>query len=272
MAGHFDAGVGVIAGSALFNILVIPALASLVVGGLVVHASVVKRDGLFYVGVVLAFIVVFYFGEAEPSAPQLRLLPRWSGIAAIALYACYVLVLTLQSRMRRAEKVPVADKGAEDDTAKVEHSVGRAAGRIAVGMIGVGIACHFLVEHGLRLFTTLGLSAAVAGVTVLAAATSLPDTLLSVFAAKRGDADGAIANAFASNSFDILICLGVPILVVGNLRMNWDEGWPILACLLASSLTAVLFMITDWKISRTESFIKLALYLSFCAAVFMGYL
>jgi cation:H+ antiporter len=272
IAGHFDAGVGVIAGSALFNILVIPALASLVVGGLVVHASVVKRDGLFYVAVVLAFIVVFYFGAAEPNAPQLRLLPRWSGIAAIALYACYVIVLTLQSRMRHAEKVPMADKAAEDDTAKAPHSVGRAAGRITIGMIGVGIACHFLVEHGLHLFTTLGLSAAVAGVTVLAAATSLPDTLLSVFAAKRGDADGAIANAFASNSFDILICLGVPILVVGNLRMNWDEGWPILACLLASSLTAVLFMITDWKISRTESFIKLALYLGFCTAVFMGYL
>ncbi len=34
---------------------------------------------------------------------------------------------------------------------------------------GVGVACHFLVDHGLRLFTSIGLSPAVAGVTVLAA-------------------------------------------------------------------------------------------------------
>jgi cation:H+ antiporter len=174
----------------------------------------------------------------------------------------------LAAQSRRQQKA----LGAAANKMPSHFSLGRAVGRILVGMAGVGIACHFLVEHGLRLFTALGLSAAVAGVTVLAAATSLPDTLLSVFAAKRGDGDGAIANAFASNSFDILICLGLPILVVGDLEMNWDEGWPILACLLGSSLTAVLFMITDWKITRTESVLKLAIYLGFCSAVFMGYL
>ncbi len=35
---------------------------------------------------------------------------------------------------------------------------------------------------------------------------------------------------------------------------------------------AVLFMVTDWKVTRSESALKIALYLGFCAAVFMGYL
>jgi cation:H+ antiporter len=288
IAGHFDAGVGTIAGSALFNILVIPALASLAVGGLVVHASVVKRDGLFYVAVVLSFIGIFYLGETGSGGPAFRQLPRWAGIVSILLYIAYAVMLALQSRRARRAAADDAhaeqsadseqERGADDSKSAAKGdaapklSIGAAMGRVLVGMAGVGVACHFLVEHGLRLFTSLGLSPAVAGVTVLAAATSLPDTLLSVFAARRGDGDGAIANAFASNSFDILICLGVPIVVVGDLQMNWDTGWPILTCLLGSSVFAVFFMITDWKITRTESALKLALYAAFCGAVFMGYL
>ena len=163
-----------------------------------------------------------------------------------------------------------ADEGIGDS--EEEDSIPKSIGRIVLGMIGVGVACHFLVDYGLELVHVLGFSAAVAGVTVLAAATSLPDTLLSVFAARRGDADGAIANAFASNTFDILICLGLPIVVMGGLAMNWDEGWPILMCLLLSTLTSILFMITDWKISRTESIIKLGLYVAFCVAIFLGLL
>ena len=278
IAGHFEAGVGTIAGSALFNILVIPALASLAVGGLVVRAAVVKRDGLFYIAVVLAFILVFAFGEPGSNGPAFHRLPRWAGVVGILVYVAYAIVLARQSRSANSEPTssdpPEVDASAEvaNEAKPKERSVRLAVGRIALGMAGVGVACHFLVEHGLLLFTHLGFSAAVAGVTVLAAATSLPDTLLSVFAAKRGDADGAIANAFASNSFDILICLGVPILVVGDLQMNWSEGWPILGCLLGSSIGAVLFMVTSWKITRTESVIKIAFYLGFCVAVFMGYL
>ncbi len=278
IAGHFEAGVGTIAGSALFNILVIPALASIAVGGLVVHASVVKRDGLFYVVVVLLFIAVFYFGDTGSSGPAFRRLPRWSGVVGILLYVAYAAVLIMQSH--RPRRRPSSGKGATGDSdgkapaaeEHPEHSLATAIGRVLLGMAGVGVACHFLVDHGLRMFTSLGLSAAVAGVTVLAAATSLPDTLLSVFAARRGDSDGAIANAFASNTFDILVCLGLPIVLVGNLEMNWDTGWPILSCLLGSSLCAVFFMITDWKVTRAESVLKIAIYGTFCAAVFMGYL
>lgn len=279
IAGHFDAGVGAIAGSALFNILVIPALASLVVGGLDVRSQVVKRDGLLYVGVVVGFITVFYFGEPGEQGPAYRVMPAWSGMAAMILYSAYVVYLVLERRAGPAEQgegaapgEEAAGEGEQSDEAEHEISVGRAVFNVLLGMTGVGFACHFLVEHGLHLITELGFSAAVAGVTILAAATSLPDTLLSVFAAKRGDADGAIANAFASNTFDILVCLGLPILISGGLEMNWDEGWSILVCLFLSTVAAVWLMITEWKITAGESILKLALYVLFCVAIFMGWL
>ena len=53
------------------------------------------------------------------------------------------------------------------------------------GMIGVAVSIYFLVNASLNLFDYLGFSRITAGVTILAAATSLPDTFLSVISAKK---------------------------------------------------------------------------------------
>ena len=275
IAGQFDAGVGVVAGSALFNILVIPAVIGLSVGGIEVRSAVIKRDGLLYVLVVIALILALYFGPTGETEGT-RVMSVWTGVMAIVTYCAYVGFLVFQARQnRQPAALANADTEAQNDADEnhsEDDSIPKSIGRIVLGMIGVGIACHFLVEYGLELVHILGFSAAVAGVTVLAAATSLPDTLLSVFAARRGGSDGAIANAFASNTFDILICLGLTIVVMGGLEMNWDEGWSILICLLLSTMISLLFMITDWKITRTESAVKLLLYVAFCVSIFLGWL
>merc|ERR1711904_711062 len=48
------------------------------------------------------------------------------------------------------------------------------------------------------------------GLIFLAAGTSVPDALGSIAVAKQGEGDMAVANAFGSNVFDILLGLGVP--------------------------------------------------------------
>ncbi|XP_059142296.1 sodium/potassium/calcium exchanger 4-like [Physella acuta] len=53
----------------------------------------------------------------------------------------------------------------------------------------------------------------ITGLTVLAAGTSVPDLLSSVFVARDGYGDMAVSNAIGSNVFDILLCLGVPWLI-----------------------------------------------------------
>ncbi|XP_025095670.1 LOW QUALITY PROTEIN: sodium/potassium/calcium exchanger 3-like [Pomacea canaliculata] len=53
----------------------------------------------------------------------------------------------------------------------------------------------------------------VMGLTLLAAGTSLPDCLASLFVARDGFGDMAVSNSIGSNVFDILICLGLPWLI-----------------------------------------------------------
>ncbi|XP_038557288.1 sodium/potassium/calcium exchanger 5 isoform X2 [Micropterus salmoides] len=56
---------------------------------------------------------------------------------------------------------------------------------------------------------TLGIPDTVMGLTLLAAGTSIPDTVASVIVAREGKADMAMSNIVGSNVFDML-CLGLP--------------------------------------------------------------
>merc|ERR1712224_1057213 len=56
----------------------------------------------------------------------------------------------------------------------------------------------------------LNIEPLIMGLIFLAAGTSVPDALGSIAVAKQGEGDMAVANAFGSNVFDILLGLGVP--------------------------------------------------------------
>ena len=58
-------------------------------------------------------------------------------------------------------------------------------------------------------------AAAAAAPASVAAATSVPDAVLSVKDAVKGNYDDAIANALGSNTFDITVALGLPLLLYG---------------------------------------------------------
>ncbi len=264
MAGSFEMGVGAIAGSALFNILIIPACSSLAVGGINVKASVIKRDGFMYLGVVAAFFAACFLGPQGSNGHKWHVLPWWVGLIALVAWVAYTVAIIMQDKAS-------SDEEADDSQEKMSWL--KAITLILVGMVGVGVACHFLVEAAQELVVNrLGFSPTIAGMTILAAATSLPDTILSVKAARNGDGDGAIANAYSSNTFDVLVCLGVPVLVMGGLEVDWAASWPVLTVLALSTLVSTLFMVTNWRLGKSESTALVVGYLCFVAASFTGLL
>merc|ERR1719274_322975 len=60
---------------------------------------------------------------------------------------------------------------------------------------------------------SLGIPEAVAGVTVLAAGTSVPDLLSSLIVARQGQGDMAVSSSIGSNIFDVLVGLPFPWLL-----------------------------------------------------------
>ena len=131
-------------------------------------------------------------------------------------------------------------------------------------MLLMGGASHVLVEAAIHLGDLAGIDAVIMGFVVIAAGTSVPDTVLSVISAKKGQYDAAISNVFGSNIFDICICLSFPILIA--LAMG---GGPtpivlpqieLIGSLIAATLVAFYFFRSGYTLSKPESIILLGIY------------
>jgi cation:H+ antiporter len=211
MLGRAEVGIASIVGSALYNVLVIPAAAGLVAASpMVISKEVVWRDNLYYLGVTLLLGAMLWLFPNEWGA----------GVAVIFLLAYLGYVFLLQRDFKKSKnqnadshKPDILEDKTEDDDELELKSEKKAWIWLVSMMILMGGATHVLVESSLALGDMLGIDGVLMGFVVIAAGTSVPDTALSVISAKKGHYDAAISNVFGSNIFDICICLSVPILL-----------------------------------------------------------
>mmetsp|Transcript_87419 Transcript_87419/g.244673 ORF Transcript_87419/g.244673 Transcript_87419/m.244673 type:complete len:504 (+) Transcript_87419:72-1583(+) len=142
----------------------------------------------------------------------------------------------------------------------------------------IGLFTYFAVDAGGRMGQCLlGIPDVVMGLIVFAAGTSVPDAMGSIAVAKDGMGDMAVANAVGSNTFDILLGLGLPWFLKGAIT-----GEPIIIptqllteaiLILASCLFLYLCILTanKWILTRLMGFLLLALYTTVIAFILIWY-
>jgi cation:H+ antiporter len=83
-----------------------------------------------------------------------------------------------------------------------------------------------LAEVGaVKLAHLAGLTEAAIGLTVVAIATSLPESFTAIIAAKRGQSDLAMGTVLGSNVFNILSVLAITSIVAGSVPIPESLGW-----------------------------------------------
>ena len=270
LLGRAEVGISSIVGSALYNVLIIPAAAGLVAKGpMKIGKEVVWRDSLMYFGVVILLLVALL---AFPNA--------WGfGVAALFIlaYVGYIFWLNIDYRKHKRnlaeednnESVPAETEASEEEEEESELEIRDEphAWKWILGMMLVmGLASHILVEASIQLGDLLGIDAVIMGFIVIAAGTSVPDTVLSVLSAKRGNYDAAISNVFGSNIFDICICLSVPILIAlvltGSVTpVNLPQIELVYMLVGATALAIYLFWSDNYTLTKTKSTIMFGIYL-----------
>ena len=80
-------------------------------------------------------------------------------------------------------------------------------------LIWIALFSYFMVWWATIIGAVVGITPVVMGLTFLAAGTSIPDALSSVYMAKMGEGDMAISSSIGSNVFDILVGLPIPWLL-----------------------------------------------------------
>ncbi|OQR67625.1 sodium/potassium/calcium exchanger 5-like, partial [Tropilaelaps mercedesae] len=140
-----------------------------------------------------------------------------------------------------------------------------------LSIICIGVSSYITVWMVTVTGYTLGLPDTIAGLTILAAGTSVPEVFASMLVAKSGQGNMALCNLLGSNIFDILFCLGAPWLakiIIANRRIVIQSA--ALAYTSVTLLTTVVLFFTTllcmkWKVNYKTGIICLALYSIFIA-------
>ncbi|MBN1389321.1 MAG: calcium/sodium antiporter [Candidatus Thermoplasmatota archaeon] len=135
---------------------------------------------------------------------------------------------------------------------------------VVVGLLLLVGGSNFLVDGGAGIAKKIGVSGHVIGITLVAAATSLPELATSFTASIEGYPGLAVGNVVGSNAFNIGIVLGASLLIAGmrSSRFTVRDGWMVI---LSTFIFGIFSMGT---ISRIESIVLLMIYLVYVAYLF----
>ncbi|TNE48919.1 MAG: sodium:calcium antiporter [Deltaproteobacteria bacterium] len=237
----FSGGIATCAGSAIFNAVVIPGLCIINVlffgvrikgrmervESISIQRRGFMRDAFFFI--VSELVLIFFLSGST--------LEWWMGGVLIGLYSLYVMYLYWEYRAHKA-KGEVEEDDDDDDDEEDEEPSGwisaivtlnfrwmlygtkemnkqRAWVLLAIGAIAIAIPCHWLAHACVGMAKALNVPVFFTTVILAAAATSVPDTIISIRDARQGDYDDAVSNALGSNIFDINVALGLPLMMYG---------------------------------------------------------
>lgn len=134
---------------------------------------------------------------------------------------------------------------------------------IVIGMAGLVGGGKMVVSGAVDIASSLGLSEAMIGLTIVAIGTSLPELFASVTAAYRGKSDLAIGNVIGSNIFNILFVLGISSGIKAipyPLYMNLDLGLVILSIFF---VFVFMFLGKKHSINRIEATLLVLVYVAY---------
>jgi cation:H+ antiporter len=269
--GEFELGMAAIVGSAVFNILVIPGVAVLVGGPLQHHVRLVYRDALFYLTAVAVLLLAFSFAVIYDPVEAAGLTGRLTRPAAsvpLLLYGLY-LFLQQQETMDARDGPVTGNGGGRGEGGEIDEgnrgsgadgSAHRDWALLAAGMALVVVGVEGLLRTAIWLGDVLETPSFVWGATVVAAATSVPDALLSVRSARAGEGDVSLGNVLGSNVFDLLVAIPAGVMVAGSVPVDYRLVAPLMGFLTLATVVLFTLLRTGLELTRGKAWILMGLY------------
>jgi cation:H+ antiporter len=291
----FSGGVGTTAGSAIFNSMIIPAAVILVVVLLGIaryiniSRKVVRRDGIALILAELFFIMIIS-GQS---------IDWWHGLFLIIVYFLYLTYMIfamerrglLEREQRKKELLEIEYRQIPLWSAVLTFDLRRvilgkkkinnfnawplliiSTSAIAFVCFVLVISCEWIGSDSYTIpyigdFNGLDIPIMFVAVILASAASSVPDTIISMNDARKGNYDDAISNALGSNIFDICFALGFPLflftLIHGPVHMHQeiiDMSSELRMLLLLLTVLAVSIYVFSKRIRLIHAIFLLALY------------
>lgn len=276
LKGTPDLAVGNVVGSNTLNTLLIVGCSALV-APIMVKRSSVKRDIPF--AVVASLLMLLFCLDGA--------IGRVDAAVLFAGFCLFMFVTLKYAKTTEEHAATVATSGeamataaaastsvSEAPTSQTSAPEASVASMLkAVVMLVVGLLCliagsNMFVDNASFVASSLGVSDAVIGLTIVAGGTSLPELATSMVSAKKGNSDIAIGNVIGSNVFNILMIIGItglvkPMHIAGITTLD-------LIMMLASMLLMWFFCRTTYKVKRWEGAVLTIVYLAYLTWLVMN--
>jgi K+-dependent Na+/Ca+ exchanger-like protein len=271
-----DVGTGAIVGSAVYNVLVIIGAAALY-KAVKLQWQPVIRDMIFYILTIIMLLIAFMDGK----------IVFIEALGFVLTYGIYVWTVVKWRKWLKYN-----DAAIEEQTEKARKGLGLLTYRFlglfipdarrkpnlyvlsfVLAIVGIAILSYVLVDQVIVIADVMNINATFLALTVVAAGTSVPDTIGSMVVAKQGRGDMAVSNAVGSNVFNILFGLGIPwLLVLSFGKDSVPVGTANLTSsvlLLLATVIAIIFLmvVRNWRIGQKSGLVLIALYIAYCIYV-----
>ncbi|MFN4354739.1 calcium/sodium antiporter [Parvibaculum sp.] len=139
--------------------------------------------------------------------------------------------------------------------------------KILFGIAGLPLGARFVVDGGIDIAETFGVSDAVIGLSLIAVGTSLPELATSVMAVFRRNDDVVVGNIIGSNIMNILAILGITA-IIAPISVSSDFLSFHLWVMLGAAVLLLPIAMTGRKVGRGAGILFLAAYGAYLYAMF----
>ena len=248
------ASIGGDTGSAIFNSIVIPMVVIWVVlatvagiKGVEIAKKVILRDGLFLIGAEVMLLVLL-------SSDYITAWHGWAFTIFYLIYLSYTLMSMKNGDQEEDDEEEEHDSWYEKFLFKKEKGrVIRSWILLLASTIVIALACAGLVEGCKGMADAIDINPLFIALVLVAAASSVPDTIISLKDAKKGNYDDALSNVLGSNIFDITISMGLPLalfLMVTGQKIDFREAGPTLIDIRIMLLTVTIVTMAIYYFSK----------------------
>lgn len=249
LKGSSDLAIGNVLGSNIMNIFLILGVTAIIFPMDIEKVSV-QRD--LPIGV---FAILFFALVANGYLIGLpKIITRLDGIILLIMFGLY-LFLTLRTG-KPAELDLEIDKKQPDSILKTIFL-------LITGLAGLYFGGEWVSDGALAVAAALGLSESAVGLTIVAAATSLPELATGVVAAFKKNVGIVMGNVLGSNIINIFVVLGTSAIILPlkfDVKMNIEVAIVLIANL---ALLALIYIGKGLHLSRKEGILLLLIYVMF---------
>ena len=255
LGGTPDLAIGNALGSNIANIGLIGGFTALL-WPLTVFSQTLRRE--FPVMVAVSIVPVIFFIDGR--------LTRLEGVLLLATFAGFIYWIVQLGLHTRGHDAIEAEYASEIPT---DISQGGASTRIIVGLIALSSGAQALVWGSQAAALALGVSNMIIGLTVVAIGTSLPELVVSLASARKGEYGLAFGNIIGSNGFNSLAVIGIATVIA---PMDLDPAAIRFHLPVMLAFTIVFFfMAYNWsgmiRVSRTAGALLLSGFIAYIGTI-----